>query len=104
MRWLSRRSSEAPPKGRHAAGRPTPKTQAPPTLTSAAPGVPPQQGSESLLEVAPALDRAILPAPASAPARSGVYLGFADGSGHELAAGDPRVGAFRAVARTLVGG
>jgi len=34
---------------------------------------------------------------------SGVYLGFSDGSGHELAVGDPRVSAFRAVARTLVG-
>ncbi len=103
MRWLSRRSPEAPPKGRHAAGRPTPTIQAPPTQTSAAPGVPPQQGSEYLLEAAPAPDHAP-PAAAPEPARSGVYLGFADGSGHELAAGDPRVGAFWAVARTLVGG
>ncbi|MGB2839694.1 MAG: hypothetical protein WBC76_07665 [Actinomycetes bacterium] len=37
------------------------------------------------------------------PQRSGVHLGFADGSGYELAPGDPRITAFRAVARTLVG-
>jgi hypothetical protein len=37
------------------------------------------------------------------PTGSGVHLGFADGSEHELTPGDPRVGAFRAVARTLVG-
>lgn len=47
-----------------------------------------------------------VPASAFAPPHpprdsSGVHLGFRDGTTVELASGDPRIGAFRAVAQTL---
>ncbi len=85
MRWLARRTPPLAPKGRHAAGRTTPP-RVTPAFVSAVPSVPP-------------------PVSAQLPVRagSGVHLGFADGSRHELAPDDPRVTAFRAVARTLVG-
>lgn len=86
MRWF-RRQPEAPPKGRHATGRPLPVA---PVHPLPAPTQLP----------APALAQ---PAQVSERPASGVHLGFSDGSDLELSVGDPRVGAFRAVARTLVG-
>jgi hypothetical protein len=99
MRWLSRRTPQAAPRGRHAAGQSTgpPAGKAVAFVASSVmpdpvPVEPPPQ---------------VLPEPASMPmpvTGSGIHLGFTDGSDLELTAGDPRVGAFRAVARTLVGG
>lgn len=72
MRWTKRAGRE--PRGRHRAAVPgTGAGPAPPVLTPMW----------------------------STPAGSGVYLGFDDGSLVELAPADPRVGTFRAVARTL---
>lgn len=85
MRWLPRRFPQAPPKGRHAVGR------AAPLVAEIQPAPPP-----TLLVTAERPPRETV-------LSSGVFLGFSDGSDHELAVGDPRVSAFRAVAHTLVG-
>ncbi|MEO8107131.1 MAG: hypothetical protein ABI720_07410 [Actinomycetes bacterium] len=90
MRWFSRRSQPEAPKGRHAAGRVTPVR----VIST----LPVEPASTLPLELPPTLPREPVPA-----LGSGVHLGFADGSRHELSPGDPRVMAFRAVARTLVG-
>ena len=45
----------------------------------------------------------VVPSEPGAP-QSGVYLGFADGVVLQLAASDPRVRTFRALARTLTQG
>jgi hypothetical protein len=94
MRWLSRRTPQATPRGRHAAG-----------ATAAARLVVATEVVAAEVVTAPALISEVAAEPPPVPDRagSGVHLGFADGSEHELTPGDPRVGAFRAVARTLVG-
>jgi hypothetical protein len=98
MRWFSRRSQPVAPKGRHAAGRAGPaETVSTPDVFATTPVAWP---SVRPLVAAPVGD-----CHEAAPVQpgSGVHLGFADGGEHELASGDPRVTAFRAVARTLVG-
>jgi hypothetical protein len=91
MLWTRRRGRE--PRGRHRAAVTTavPPVPAPPVTVLPVP-----------VQPVPVLAPHV---PASAPVErgSGVHLGFADGSALELASGDPRVGTFRAVARTLRG-
>jgi hypothetical protein len=81
MLWTRRRVRE--PRGRHRAAPALPLPHAQPAPVPLADVPPP-------------------PVPA-VPARtvSGVHLGFSDGTAVELAAQDPRIGAFRAVAETL---
>lgn len=84
MLWTRRRVRE--PQGRHRAG--------PASVVAPTPPEPVR------LQPVPA---PLAPAPTRVAAGSGVHLGFRDGSALELASGDPRIGAFRAVARTLRG-
>jgi len=98
MRWFSRRSQPVAPKGRHAAGRAGPaETVSTTDVFATTPAASPSVRPPAAVPVADRHEAAPV------PPGSGVHLGFADGGEHELAVGDPRVTAFRAVARTLVG-
>lgn len=101
MRWLSRRTPQAIPRGRHAAGASTAARTFIPAEVIPAAATP----VDVVAVPAPGAGVASEPPPVPEPdlERSGVHLGFADGSEHELTPGDPRVGAFRAVAVTLAG-
>lgn len=106
MRWLSHRTPQATPRGRHAAGASTtPRTFIPAEAIPA--GVIPAAATPVDVVAVPAPGAGVASEPPPVPEpdleRSGVHLGFADGSEHELTPGDPRVGAFRAVAVTLAG-
>jgi hypothetical protein len=91
MLWTRRRVRE--PQGRHRAAATTAVQPVP---------VPPVPVQPAPVRPAPVLAPHVPPSTSAEPG-SGVHLGFADGSALELGSGDPRVGAFRAVARTLRG-